>query len=585
MLQDPQIEEILKHLTHKSSGATQIREIVPIEEWLESPYYCGADGLQIYDYWKQEMTDFFNSGYPEWIMYGSLGSGKTTAGIYAFIRKFYELSCYEPIPLLWNLMQSSTIFFIYFSISLAQANRTGYGRLHKVIDAIPYFQKHFPRNMNITSELKFRNLSVIYGSSLTHQIGLDLLGALLDEGDFYEIKGKGAEEFSVARDIYTTLANRRKLRFSIAGKDTGLSILASSPAYGTDFVEKRMQRMKEKGGAHISEAVGYEIVRSKFQTDTFSVFPGTEDVDPHLLDAVDDVFEISESLGLQMDTAYRDASFEEVLEVANEMFEIIEVPVDLKDPFEEDLPKAIRDILGRSLKPIAIYMDRKSLSSSYWGCMSHPFTKQVISLSTKNDIRIEDFLVPEQLYHPELPRFIHIDQSITTDRTGLACSFLASDKPEVGYPDVVTEWMLAISPPAIGEIPILRVAEFITYLQDLGYYIARVTMDSYQSRASLQYLESEGIDCALQSVDRTDEAYINLRNLIANKCYHTYHYSLFAREMTELIWDRRRRKIDHPMGGSKDVTDGVSGSIQSALEFGDNMATVESISPVDKEDS
>jgi len=312
------------------------------------------------------------------------------------------------------------------------------------------------------------------------------------------------------------------------------------------------------------------------------VFPGTEDVDPHLLDTIDDVFEVSESLGLHMDADYRETDFEEVLEVANEMFEISEVPVDLRDPFDDDLPKAIRDILGRSLKPVAIYMDRKSLSASYWGCMRHPFTKQVISLSTKNEIRIEDFLIPEQLYAPEIPRFIHIDQSITTDRTGLACSFLASDVPETGYPDVVTEWMLAISPPAIGEIPILRVAEFITYLSDLGYYIARVTMDSYQSRASLQYLQGEGIDAELQSVDRTDEAYVNLRNLIANKCYHTYHYSLFAREMTELIWNRQRRKVDHPMSGSKDVTDGVSGSVQSALDYGDNMPTVESISPTDK---
>ena len=110
------IEHLIGLLAERDITAKQIREIVPLEDWLENPFYCGDDGLQIYDYWKQEMLDFHNSGKSEWILFGSLGSGKTTAAIYTLIRKVYELSCYEPIPYLYNLMSSTILYFIYFSV-------------------------------------------------------------------------------------------------------------------------------------------------------------------------------------------------------------------------------------------------------------------------------------------------------------------------------------------------------------------------------------------------------------------------------------------------------------------------------------
>ena len=38
----------------------QIREIVPVERWLESEYFMGPDYIYIYDFWKDVIKDVFD---------------------------------------------------------------------------------------------------------------------------------------------------------------------------------------------------------------------------------------------------------------------------------------------------------------------------------------------------------------------------------------------------------------------------------------------------------------------------------------------------------------------------------------------
>lgn len=41
--------------------AVRLREIVPIDEWINSEYYVGPDALSIYPYWKQHIINIFTS--------------------------------------------------------------------------------------------------------------------------------------------------------------------------------------------------------------------------------------------------------------------------------------------------------------------------------------------------------------------------------------------------------------------------------------------------------------------------------------------------------------------------------------------
>ena len=88
---------------------------------------------------------------------------------FCLIRKIYEISCYENIPGLFDLMPGTLITFIYFSISKTQAELTGYGQLKSIIDGIPYFKECFPRNDRIQSMLVFpENVLVTFGSEQYH---------------------------------------------------------------------------------------------------------------------------------------------------------------------------------------------------------------------------------------------------------------------------------------------------------------------------------------------------------------------------------------------------------------------------------
>lgn len=197
--------------------AARVRDIIPIEQWINDEYYVGPDALSIYPYWKQHIINIFNSPVRinEVILTGGLGTGKTTIANVILLRKLYELSCYSNIPALFNLMASSKIMMSYFNLNLGQALLTGYGQLKEMIDNCPYFQEHFPRNTKKDSEISFpqSNMMVRFASGTQHTIGTNLIGSILDEANFYSKTEKITESAMVVQDkakqIYTETRNRR----------------------------------------------------------------------------------------------------------------------------------------------------------------------------------------------------------------------------------------------------------------------------------------------------------------------------------------------------------------------------------------
>lgn len=106
--------------------ASRIRDIVSVEEWVNSEYYVGEDVLNLYQFWKEHLITIFNSPVRinEIVVDGSLGTGKTTFANVVLLRLLYELSCYSNVPALFNLMASSKMMFAYFNLNLAQAEIT-----------------------------------------------------------------------------------------------------------------------------------------------------------------------------------------------------------------------------------------------------------------------------------------------------------------------------------------------------------------------------------------------------------------------------------------------------------------------------
>jgi len=61
------------------SSAVQVRDIVPIEDWL-TPYYIGDMASNLYPFWKDVLIDIFGDpdNMPSEVIFtGGIGTGKT----------------------------------------------------------------------------------------------------------------------------------------------------------------------------------------------------------------------------------------------------------------------------------------------------------------------------------------------------------------------------------------------------------------------------------------------------------------------------------------------------------------------------
>ncbi len=137
------IEVLSKDLDDKGIKLKQVRDIVDIKIWINTKYYIGDE--IIYDYWKDVIIEFFEKRCNEIIFTGSTGTGKSYCALQIVNRFIYELSCYNYPALLYELSPSSTIAMFYLSVTQKQAISTGFGKLMKIIDGIPYYRENFRR--------------------------------------------------------------------------------------------------------------------------------------------------------------------------------------------------------------------------------------------------------------------------------------------------------------------------------------------------------------------------------------------------------------------------------------------------------
>lgn len=581
-------ESLLDYKTGRAE-AKLIRPIVPIEKWLNSEYYVGPDGPNIYPFWKKHIINIFNS--PEMIneviVKGSIGTGKTTMANIILIRKLYELSCYENVQSLFNLMITSSIALIYFNISKDQAELTGYGQLKQMIDAIPYFKENFPRNTHKTNDIEWpdQNMYITYGSSTAHAIGSNLLGSVLDEANFYGGESPTASTNfrtanSKAMEIYASIRRRGESRFTKGGVDNSISLLLSSTKNSNSFTERRIAATKGNKHVYVIDAKIWEVKpKGTYSEEKFWVFVGNEHLDPFLPKSLADVNNVLDSMQLPRvnydsfkseDQNIRDAINSIKDEGHRELF--MEIPVDFKTSFETDIVTAIQDIAGVPVAPMGrLFQSRKHYVECIDDRLEHPFIQDEVLISTGSKTELSEFIRsdwrPKNL---DKRRFVHIDQSTSNDSTGFSAVYI--DKVEKQNNEtiiyLVVDFMLRINPPLPPEqIDIAKVRRLIPYMRTkYGMKFGKITYDCFASAESRQALVNEGFNAEYRSVDKTDEAYTTLCRLIYNNQIKFYRYQRFEDELFELQHDRNRHKVDHPPTGTKDVADSLAGAIMNAME-------------------
>ena len=505
---------------------------------------------------------------------GAIGVGKTTLAGIGLGYKLYLMSCLRDPARYYGLLPGSLIVFGVYSITKRQVADTGYTNIKGYIDTSPYFRQQFPRSTKIDSKVDFeprtkRKIQVIPGSTELHALGLNLFCFLMDEVNFMRVKDdkEAGVATGQAYKLYNHTYTRLLSRFTRKGGTLpGMMFLLSSRNAQTSFLEEHLSKVRGSEYAHtthVSDYALWEVKSKEFTWPGFRVEVGDR---------------VSRSRLLKAKEQPRQGA------------RTVEVPWEFHKPFTEDVDQALRDIAGVATFNLSpLISDRPSVFEAIDDSLSHPFTREEITIDIQDDKLVEDYFTLRTMcrvqnskwgprLNPQAPRYLHVDIGLTNDALGIAMAHVAGRTRNertnsdgtistITNPYIVVDLMLRVVAVPGGEVDLSKIRAFIFYLRSIGFPITRVTFDQFQSNDSIQILKKEGIEAGHQSVDKDDTSYLALRSAFFDRRIATYTHKLFQDEVLDLQRDIKKRKVDHPQRsssgkrGSKDLADAVAGAI------------------------
>ena len=442
---------------------------------------------------------------------------------------------------------STELLIVFQSLNIKTAKRLNFDRFANMIYRSPYFQKYFPWNPNLTSELHFpHQIQVLPVSGLsTGAIGLNVVSASIEEVNFMEVTEKSrksvdGDTYDQADELYNALASRRESRYAQSPYLPGVISLVSSPNAPGGLTDRKEQEAKGNPKIYVYKKTSYQIRPEQFaDSGTFWVFIGDGSRQPRILP----------------NKAAAD-SYDPTL--------VREIPENFRRPFESNIHGALRDHCGVSTAARHPFFNQTNVIPAFTDRTSLFKTSDVDFVDIKCELSGDYLGIADK----EKLRAIHIDASLTGDSTGLACGYVKEFK-QVEITDGSIEWMphivfdgtLQIMPPKGGEIDYERTRKLIYMLTEEGIPVKWVSMDSYQSADTLQQLVRKGYVAGRRSVDKPLTPYLILRRLFECGCLDIPNHTHLKKEIVALEYDKARGKVDHLSKGSKDVADAVCGVV------------------------
>ena len=553
---------------------------VPVRKFIEDPPYLGLKG-QVYPILLDDLEELFDGEYEEAILAGSIGWGKSTFAEIAMCRMIYEVSCFKNPQKALGLMDGSVIAFVNVSLSRDAAKKVVFQGLKSKLLNSDYFKKEFPITHPLAQELRMmHNVWVFPVASGEHSIlGHNVFGGVMDEVNFMayveDSKRSAGDVYDQADKLQTALIRRMKSRYMRRGKLPGILLQVSSAAYPDDYTEKRIKEAQENPDTKI-----FWRRYSQWSTPPPDKYCGEK-------------FRLS--LGNITDRPMIitcDLDFNSAKEKGHE---IIEVPVEYLDDFKREIDSSIRDLAGLptlTIHPFIVYrekvMEAMERGKNELG-LEHPFTKDVTTLEDGASFDSTKLLIPKlkkkwedaeteedkqrykTIYYKlkQKPRYIHIDLARTT-MGGIAMGYVDryeevirrnenGEEYTMRMPVIVIEFQMRIVAPQHGEIQISNVRSLVHELRSYGYRIGMVTFDQYQSVDSQQQFIQKGIDSGQISADGNPSVYLAYKDAIYEDRLLMYWYEPTYWETIRLEKNEKTGKVDHPKGGSKDVSDAVAG--------------------------
>jgi len=511
----------------------------------------------------------------------------------AACRILYELSCMRDPHKSFGIGKGSDITLIVLSVKEDLAIKVAFENIVNKIKESDYFMENFPYKP-LKKEIQFPNHVQVAARASTDSaaLGLNVFAAMIDESNFMApMKKKGGMESRFgggdrAQFLYDQLMRRMKSRFQKHGKLPGMMLVVSSKQTRDDFTAKRIKESADDPTLFVRDYATWHVKpKGTLSEEMFSVLVGNDLVPSKILEP-DEVEAVREKL--------------------QEGMVIVDVPIDYRNDFDNNLEDSIRDVAGIATVSVSPFIQQLD---KIVPCIdvnrSHPFsveewvqtdggsvnwTKLAKQVSVREGASMSQIWQPK--FYPGLARHVHIDPSLNSDSTGFAIGCVTGYKtivrrdPETQEqytepaPRVWVDMLLRINPPIGGEIDYGMIRALVYQFQHYGFSIGLVTMDQFNSADSLQKFSKKGITAERLSVDKPMDAYDVLKSAIYENRISFYDYKPLLDELKSIQRDNVRNKVDHPRLGSKDVSDALAGITYSLTTsyHGSPMGVIKGIS-------
>ncbi len=334
-----------------------------------------------------------------------------------------------------------------------------------------------------------------------------------------------------------------KTRFTNKGKNPTLLVLASSKRSEKSFLEEHIKKKAETdnlGTLIVDEPVWNVRPASEYSGKRFWVALGNRFLNSEVLpeDITPVELEIWQGKG----------------------YKLISVPVEYLANFKEDIDRALCDFAGISSSELTTYISGVRLMDCVNKEIENPFTKEIIDVgnSPSDMAQYYDFFdiskVPKELM--TRPLYIHMDMSISGDKTGIAGVWIVGKKPpEEGQPASKElffrlAFSVSVQAPKGQQISFEKNRQFIYWLKEKGFNIKGITTDAFQSCDTGQSLKAKNYNYDVLSVDRVSPDHIchpyqYFKSTIYDKRIEMFQDHLLIEEITGLERNSSTGKVDH----------------------------------------
>jgi len=442
--------------------------------------------------------------YTEAVLLWGIGSGKSTLSAVMALLFVHYLLCMKNPHKYYKLADDKPIAVVNMGTNFSQAKNVIFASLKRLINGSRFFQEYNPEILQTEIRFPKKNITLYCGNSQeTMPIGMNVIFGILDEAAWY----LDNEEKSIAENIYNTMKNRIVSRFG----DKGRIMVISAPRYIDDFITRHYEKNKDVDYVYTSSYKTWEVKdRDRMSSETFDFVVSVD----------------KEGKPLEIWKG---------------------IPIDFKKSADANPEKFMRDFGARpSLVLEAFDKDAEIIERE---------------ASDRESPIYPDGSFKEWFKGEEgKDYYIHIDLGLRKDACGFAIGHQEGIVNIEGeeLPRIYIDLVLQIKPKADEEIKFSEVRQLVYSLQDRGFNIRKITLDSWQSADTIQIFKERGIEAEVMSVDRDTKAYETLKDALHQHRFVCYKYEPLIKEYKrlELV---KGKKVDHPPGGSKDVSDAVAG--------------------------